>query len=606
MSAWKNSSSHQRDFSPAKIVTNSTLFPASLSSALQKDNFFSTQMSKQNPSPLQMSQIIAADAPLLSPGSEWADRHPQDTSHYYSQYAHYHQLPPSPPISVAGSLSTDSPRMLKTRMSPDAAQMCLPTHQLFDLGEVNNTYQAPPSPALSDAKDFNRVSISIKPPTIPTSMKRSESPGQLPPAPKRRAVGERISTKDFIPPDVSGLSKREARLVKNRAAAFLSRQRKREEFETMEARVLELEQENARLLALTQTGNSHSLPNTSTPSSDSQLLCEIETLKAELVAARDREHQLMTSLSSKSSQDSASTVKVELSDESNSSSLASSPRLQPVKGTSSAASLGLMQVLLCALPSLLSLPATSSLPAKFSLPSSPIAISNGFDFGSHVSMDHQWSTDSERPLKSNKLEFVGDSRIIHDLNSLDVSFDSAPSHNGKIRVRIHPTPSGYSRSTSPSASLYSGSPNHPTASSSSLGLDLWGQGASEPSSFDPSFPSSSFSSYSAANSDPFMGVAGPTDSDFSSSPSSFSSLSSHNFHQSNHPHIHQSSPSGSASPSSTLFGGGELDSCQTMSAPDFGIPFEYPHHSKRRVRITLKSMPETPAQGGEWEVVPVC
>jgi hypothetical protein len=40
-----------------------------------------------------------------------------------------------------------------------------------------------------------------------------------------------------VPPDVSGLSKREARLVKNRAAAFLSRQRKREEFESMEMSV---------------------------------------------------------------------------------------------------------------------------------------------------------------------------------------------------------------------------------------------------------------------------------------------------------------------------------------------------------------------------------
>ena len=43
-----------------------------------------------------------------------------------------------------------------------------------------------------------------------------------------------MSVKDFVPPDVTGLSKREARLVKNRAAAFLSRQRKREEFELME------------------------------------------------------------------------------------------------------------------------------------------------------------------------------------------------------------------------------------------------------------------------------------------------------------------------------------------------------------------------------------
>lgn len=51
---------------------------------------------------------------------------------------------------------------------------------------------------------------------------------------KGRGNGERITTKDFVPPDVTGLSKREARLLKNRAAAFLSRQRKREEFEAME------------------------------------------------------------------------------------------------------------------------------------------------------------------------------------------------------------------------------------------------------------------------------------------------------------------------------------------------------------------------------------
>jgi len=58
-------------------------------------------------------------------------------------------------------------------------------------------------------------------------------------APKKRGNG-RITVADFVPPDVSGLSKREARLVKNRAAAFLSRQRKREEFESMEAYVFSL------------------------------------------------------------------------------------------------------------------------------------------------------------------------------------------------------------------------------------------------------------------------------------------------------------------------------------------------------------------------------
>ncbi|KAJ7741506.1 hypothetical protein B0H14DRAFT_3515330 [Mycena olivaceomarginata] len=50
---------------------------------------------------------------------------------------------------------------------------------------------------------------------------------------KKRAAGERISSKDFIPPDVWG-----------------SASRKREEFELMEVRVAELEQENARLLAM--------------------------------------------------------------------------------------------------------------------------------------------------------------------------------------------------------------------------------------------------------------------------------------------------------------------------------------------------------------------
>ena len=40
----------------------------------------------------------------------------------------------------------------------------------------------------------------------------------------------------FVHPDTSGLSKREARLVKNRAAAFLSRQRKREQYEELDGK----------------------------------------------------------------------------------------------------------------------------------------------------------------------------------------------------------------------------------------------------------------------------------------------------------------------------------------------------------------------------------
>ncbi|KAG8907250.1 hypothetical protein FRB99_004944 [Tulasnella sp. 403] len=109
-----------------------------------------------------------------------------------------------------------------------------------------------------------------------------------------------ISTKDFIPPDVSGLSKREARLVKNRAAAFLSRQRKREEFEGLEARVEVLEADNARLYKELEAYRSGPPPGPATPNpatanaNSGALQAEIAGLKRQL-AARDAELSKMHS-----------------------------------------------------------------------------------------------------------------------------------------------------------------------------------------------------------------------------------------------------------------------------------------------------------------------
>lgn len=71
--------------------------------------------------------------------------------------------------------------------------------------------------------------------TRASSVSSNTSSTALPTKKSRAPPSGPISTRDFIPPDVSGLNKREARLVKNRAAAFLSRQRKREEFESLEA-----------------------------------------------------------------------------------------------------------------------------------------------------------------------------------------------------------------------------------------------------------------------------------------------------------------------------------------------------------------------------------
>jgi hypothetical protein len=187
---------------------------------------------------LTMSQIISTDS-LTSPVSDSSWDRPlfSPTSNIetftlnYPHYAH----PPSPPYSV-GSVGSTSPQpancALGMRMSPDFAsdkdQLCLPTHQVFELPLESHT---PPSPISPTSPDYHRVVLSPSAPAV----KRPSSPVHHPMTTKKpRASGDRISTRDFIAPDVTGLSKREARLVKNRAAAFLSRQRKREEFENME------------------------------------------------------------------------------------------------------------------------------------------------------------------------------------------------------------------------------------------------------------------------------------------------------------------------------------------------------------------------------------
>ena len=183
-----------------------------------------------NLSALNMSHLITSDAPL-SPLSDWEQNQYSPVSMEFGLNYNY-QLP-SPPHSV-GSLSSASPipvsRVLRGRMSPDTSdseqQLCLPTHQVFDM-----SYAPSPEPLSSPP---------VAPEPLPpvrsesVSLVPSKRASSLAPSAAKKPRGSTISTKDFVPPDVTGLSKREARLVKNRAAAFLSRQRKREEFENME------------------------------------------------------------------------------------------------------------------------------------------------------------------------------------------------------------------------------------------------------------------------------------------------------------------------------------------------------------------------------------
>ena len=215
---------------------------------------------------MSMSTILAADAPLTSPIADalavpW-DRDPALAALYDPFSLPMAGSPPTSSGSMPGALPLPEPRkVLKGRMTPDApSEQCLPTHQVFDFvpGSAphmhNHLGGGGSSPASTPASSPQVVpqglpqgqqhtfsaassssSMSAGSVVVPAKRASSVTPGAAGASNAKKArAGERVSTKDFVPPDVTGLSKREARLVKNRAAAFLSRQRKREEFENME------------------------------------------------------------------------------------------------------------------------------------------------------------------------------------------------------------------------------------------------------------------------------------------------------------------------------------------------------------------------------------
>lgn len=243
-------------------------------------------------------------------------------------------------------------------------------------------------------------------------------------------------------------------------------------------------------------------------------------------------------------------------------------------------------MLLCALPSLLSMRVQSTAPTSFSIPNPfPTSSASAYDYNSFLPNDYDWSKatgsslmdlDSDNHNKIRKLEFTGtDSSELGGLGDLDISFDTSPSEDGKIRVRIH--------SPSSSASSRSGSPTYnPGMSPSSSSLAMWsGSGSETESNLRASFPSqySSLAAYAAANSDPFLGASA---NDFSMPFASDGTMRYENT---------MSSPLNYGQLSDPSF--------------DFGSEYTIPDSmgGKRRVRIALKSMPQAGgAEGGEWEV----
>ncbi|EJD43452.1 hypothetical protein AURDEDRAFT_185616 [Auricularia subglabra TFB-10046 SS5] len=219
------------------------------------------------------------------------------------------------PITPLDAYNLNLHTLCYQRAEPFAAQLeqCLPMSALYvppmlHPSDVDSSSATDSSSPVSEA-----ALLPISPPIVPS---------QAPPASKKRAAPSddavsdaaaptaakkprvslgRIRAKDFVPPDVSGLTKREARLVKNRAAAFLSRQRKREEFEAMEVRLTELERENEQLRRTpSSSSETAASPSPSSHSSSGDALepmqLQLSSMRQLLQAAEEREQALKAEL----------------------------------------------------------------------------------------------------------------------------------------------------------------------------------------------------------------------------------------------------------------------------------------------------------------------
>ncbi|RPD52891.1 hypothetical protein L226DRAFT_576686 [Lentinus tigrinus ALCF2SS1-7] len=547
---------------------------------------------------LHMSNIIAADAPFTSPLSEslpvpW-DRDP-------ALAALYDPFSLPAPSVMPGALP-DTRKVLKGRMTPDVpSEQCLPTHQVFDFVPGS----APTPMQMSSPASTPESSPQTAPQSLPGSQHTfsaadssdgvvvvpAKRPSMSAPAgstTKKARSGERVSTKDFVPPDVSGLSKREARLVKNRAAAFLSRQRKREEFENMEIRVAELEQENANLKASIQQ-KQHTPPPV-----DDSLKSELEQLRRQLAETQQRERELAEKLSSTPAPAPAQTeVKMETVE----------PQL-PVslrahKGERSGASFGLM-VLLCALPTLLSMPTHNAMPSSVAFnPSHSHSHSSSLDMATFPTSDYDFGfgfgtgamdldlapssltlEESAEP-EFKKLELVDLDTDKFGMSGLDISFDASAAKDGRIRVRIHPPPASENGSEHGQIKEIEEDQTMWHDAQDDLGPFL-GVGSNEPVLFGSSGVHSldfgfSSSSYSSASS-PL--ASSPTSSFFPSMPSPSATPNEYEFELGSDYGSVGSGMSRAGSPGAgSTFGSG-----------------------RRRVRIALRGMPGKGKEGGEWEV----
>ncbi|KZW04295.1 hypothetical protein EXIGLDRAFT_690875 [Exidia glandulosa HHB12029] len=311
-------------------------------------------------------------------------------------------------------------RLSSSSTSSSSSEMSLPPSS-FQAMPHNLDIELSPSPSPIDGMPINIPSSSSMLPDTPlNSPTQAQATIDASGKKTRAAPRERVSLKDFRPPDVTGLSKREARLVKNRAAAFLSRQRKREEFEQMEVRVGELEKENLRLRGhLSLTGRDASF-------TEAAFHAEMTAMRAQLASSEQRAAELRNELLRVRTVQPAFNplVKQESLDFGfgRSPSPSSSDDCSSGDRDRTATKLGLM--VLMALSSVLSKSSGAQwgLPTKFSV-STDSTSDNAF--GDNVFTDPQrraWNT------------FTGDALASATDAEFDVSF--TPSMDGKTQVKL--------------------------------------------------------------------------------------------------------------------------------------------------------------------------
>ncbi|OCB91988.1 hypothetical protein A7U60_g696 [Sanghuangporus baumii] len=598
LSAWENSQRHHPSpiHRPPAQYNNNNSFPISpvspySSPQSSRSSMLSNHWSSSSPTSVtefEMLQLRRSMMPATA-AAPIAERDPVlSATNYNFDFSLPHlphltlQPPPSPALFLQTHQQQRCSPSLPTPTSPTPSSVLFSSPPVSPVNNMNYRRESPVSTSSSTG---------TKRPSDETSASSSATSAKKP-----RAY---VSLKDFVPPDVTGLSKREARLVKNRAAAFLSRQRKREEFELMEIRVAELERENARLREMADGASP--APTISTDSS------ELELLRMQLAASRQRESELVHRLEVlKHEQQKIKTEANEPSLSDGISSGANSPVMAPVlplknivSNPKTGASLGLM-VLLCALPSLLSHPSQSrstlptsqsfldiiqwDAPSFFQTSASTSASidelpSWELDFpGTSMDMDVDYGdlhkTEEEEPeWKKLELGLEGDDDLAGlGLGALDISFATRRMKDGKIRVRVHSSPSTSSSTSSesvPQLKTEDSSPDLETLTDQTL------------MPFSLPSPAQSQSYSPSASSLDENGIVNPLSLSFVDSDPLGPFLGA------------GSSPTG-AFELGTPFDFAGTGSDSGLSGTQSG--------ERRRVRIALRSLPQSGGEGGEWEV----